>query len=67
MTECNCEELERRIQELESRLETLSLRKKRQANPYNLFIAKCLKEIEKEGPITERFKRCALRYKQGER
>ena len=37
---------------------------KRKPSAYNLFMSKCIREIETEGSIQERFKRCAARYKE---
>jgi len=36
-------------------------KKKRQPSRYNLFIAECVPK--KTGPVTERFKQCAIEYK----
>ena len=67
MPECSCEELRERIDALEARLAQAPVRGKRAPSQYNIFIGRCVKQIEKEGPITERFRRCSARYKQGER
>jgi len=36
-------------------------KKKRKPSRYNLFMGRCIKE--KTGPVTQRFKECALEYK----
>jgi len=61
MEACSCEEIRKMLEEI-----CLGRGAKR-PNAYNLFISKCIREIETEGPIQERFRRCAERYKKGER
>lgn len=36
--------------------------KKRKPSEYNVFIGECVKQ--ESGPVTERFKRCVLKWKQ---
>ena len=67
MPGCSCEELRERIDALEAKLAQTPVRGKRARSAYNIFIGRCVKQIEKEGPIQDRFRRCSARYKQGER
>jgi len=56
---------EERVREIvREEIEKIGVKGRRKPNQYNLFIKKCLQEIEKEGAIQERFRRCVMRYKE---
>ena len=63
MEACSCAEIRKMIEEICLGRGTA----KRSPNAYNLFMSRCIREIETKGPIQERFRRCAERYKRGER
>jgi len=62
MAECSCEEIRQMLEELLSQMATRRIRSKRAPSAYNLFMRDCIKG--KSGPIQQRFKACALEYKQ---
>ena len=41
---------------------TFKAKKKRKPSKYNVFIGECVKN--ESGPVTERFKRCVLKWKE---
>ena len=56
---------EERVREIvREEIANVGIKSKRKPNQYNLFIKKCLQEIETKGAIQERFKKCAMRYKE---
>jgi len=56
---------EERVREIvREEIANVGIKGKRKPNQYNLFIKKCLQEIETQGVIQERFKKCAMRYKE---
>lgn len=67
---CSCEEIRAILEDFLTRLQAITeakakrTRTKRAPSAYNIFMGECVKELGSDVPIQERFKACAVKYKE---